>query len=267
MKEVPTRIPMTEQARGLTAPKTATAQGSGENKRLLATGKKQWEKWHAETTPEERERIKQDLAKESARIRAIPAEIIAENIRSWQKAQQEEEKKKQAYISGKARFDPYVGEILKPGETPLHKTAIYHLTGKDAPRRFIPPVGSGTPGEETNVWHMDAGEVGQNGQENPDQERLIKRLLKAGWIEAAPTAQDWAQFALSKHPGSASPEDIIREWLKLQQELQANTPTDRPDQPKKDWLVELRETLEAMIRALINEQIEEDERKEKAGRQ
>lgn len=271
MNEAPTRIHDLEMSKNNAIGSQAAKheRQTAADKRLFAAGKKQWEKWQAETTPQERERIKEDLAKESARIRAIPPETIAENIRAFQRAQQEEEERKQAYIAGTARFDPYAGEILLPGERPLHKTAIYHLTGKDGPRRFRPPVGSDKPGEETNVWHMvpDSGYRGNESQENQKQEeRLIKRLLKAGWIEAELTAQDWAHVAHSTEPGIILPADIIREWLELQRKMQTETQVDRAEQPKKDWTEELCEMYEATIRALINEQIEEDERKAEAAK-
>jgi hypothetical protein len=180
---------------------------------------RQWEKYYAQTTPQERERSQKQLAEESARIRAIPTETIIANMRARHRASQIEEARKQAFIhAGDPRYDPMTGELLKPDEFPLVPTSEYLLEGKTRPRRFVPP---GSP-------HLKAYKPLQIHEEDTQpetekNERHIQRLIKAGFTEVAPVGSDWQYFAFCERLRNMSPAEISKEWQEIQREM-----TDSP---------------------------------------
>ena len=219
---------------------------------------RQWEKNQAERTPEEREQIKKHVAEESARIRAIPLETIEANMRSWHRASQIEEARKQAYIhAGDPLYDPMTGELLKPDEHPLSPTSEYLITGKTRPRRFVPP---GSP----HLKEYQPLEIQEDMQpEGEYNERLIQRLIKAGFTEVAPVGDDWQYFAFCERLRHMSPAEISREWQEIQRAMREGTPLKKEYPPENDWLLLLCKMLKDMMKALINDQIEEDERQRK----
>jgi hypothetical protein len=286
MREGETRIPLTQiqtravsnsEARqkrqaveypkdspGTVLPAPAIAREQSENAKRAEIRKQfqeeataQWEKYYAETTPEERERSQKKLAEESARIRAIPDEVIQANIRSWFRASQREEARKQAYIhAGDPRYDPMTGELLKPDEFPLSPTSEYLLQGKTRPRRFVPP---GSPHVKAyKPLQLHAVDTQPETEKN---ERRIQRLLKAGFTEVAPVGDDWQYFAFCERLRNMSPAEISEEWQEIQREMKQGTPSVMEYDPGKDWLLQLCKMLKDMMQALINEGIEEAGRK------
>src|SRR5206468_2554073 len=61
----------------------------------------------------------------------------------------------------------------------------------------------------------EAGEM----PESPDNERLMQRLAKAGFVEVAPTVNDKQFFAYVERFRHMSPADIVREWQENQREI------------------------------------------------
>jgi hypothetical protein len=92
-------------------------------------------------------------------------------------------------------------------------------------------------------------------------ERLIRRLLKAGFTEVAPVGDDWQYFAFCERLRHMSPYEVMREWQEIQREMREGTPKEFD--PKKDWFLQLCKMLKDMMKALIYEDIEEQERKKK----
>jgi hypothetical protein len=170
-----------------------------------------------------------------------------------------QEARKQAYIhAGDPLYDPMTGDLLKPGELPLHSTAEYLITGKTRPRRFVPPGSQYLKQYKPLEIHEE--EIQPESESN---ERLVQRLLKAGWTEVAPVGDDWQYFAFCERLRHMSPAEISREWQEIQREMREGRPGKKEYDPENDWLVQLCKMLRDMMKALINEQIEEDGRKKK----
>jgi hypothetical protein len=136
-------------------------------------------------------------------------------IRQRFNAMQAERRKREAYIhSGDSRYDPLIGELLKPDELPLDAEASYLLTGKTRPRRFLPPDSPHL--KDAKPLETDGAE---EVPENSDNQRLIQRLQKAGFVEVAPTANDRQFFTFCERFRHMSPTEIIREWQETQREM------------------------------------------------
>ena len=99
--------------------------------------------------------------------------------------------------------------------------------------------------------------------ESEYNERLIQRLIKAGWTEVAPVGSDWRYFAFCERLRHMTPAEISREWQEIQREMRERTPPQKDYDPAKDWLLLLCQMLKDAMKTLINDQIEEDERKKK----
>jgi hypothetical protein len=174
---------------------------------------------------------------------------LQEKLQAWQ-----EEKAKRVH-AGDPRYDPMTGDLLKPDELPLSPTSEYLITGKTRPRRFVPP---GSP-HLKEYKPLQTNEE-DNQPETEKNERHIRRLLKAGWTEVAPVGDDWQYFAFCERLRNMSPAEIAQEWQEIQREMKQGT---QDYDPAKDWLLLLCKMLKDAMMALINEQIEEGERKKK----
>ena len=148
------------------------------------------------------------------------------------------------------------GERLLPGERPLHPDAEYLITGKTRPRLFAPPGNPhGTTYKPLEIHEEDSQ------PESESHERLIHRLLKAGWTEVAPVGYDWEYFAFCERLRNMSPYEVMQEWQEIQRGMREGTPKEFD--PENDWLNIFCKALKDMMKALINEDIEEQERKKK----
>ena len=165
------------------------------------------------------------------------------------------EKAKQEH-AGDPDYDPMTGDRLKPDELPLHSDAEYLITGKTRPRRFVPP---GSPHvKQYKALEEHEGDAQPEGESN---ERLIQRLLKAGWTEVAPVGDDWQYFAFCERLRHMSPAQISQEWQEIQREMREGTPKEFD--PEKDGFLQLCNMLKDTMKALIEEGIEENGRKKK----
>lgn len=158
--------------------------------------------------------------------------------------------------AGDPLYDPMTGELLKPDEHPLSATAEYLITGKTRPRRFVPP---GSPHlKQYKALEIPEKDLQPEGEYN---ERLVRRLLKAGFTEVAPVGDDWQYFAFCERLRKMSPYEVMQEWQEIQREMREGTP--KVFDPEKDWFMQLCKTIKDMMKALIEEGIEENGRKKK----
>ena len=103
------------------------------------------------------------------------------------------------------RFDPMTGDLLEPDEHPLDPTAEYYFDGQTRPRRFV-------PGDSP---HLDKYQQVQTDEEDalPESEyheRLVNRLLKAGFVEIEPTLADKASYEQTQWYRSLSPSEKMQ---------------------------------------------------------
>jgi hypothetical protein len=130
------------------------------------------------------------------------------------KAWQAEKVREQASIhAGDPRYDPMTGDPLLPDEHPLSPTSEYLLTGKNRPRRFVPP---GSP--HLKEYKPLQTHEGDQQPESERTERHIQRLLKAGFVEVVPVGSDWRFFAFCERLRNMSPAEIAKDWQEYQQE-------------------------------------------------
>jgi hypothetical protein len=106
--------------------------------------------------------------------------------------------------AGDPRYDPMTGDLLLPDEHPLDASAEYIFDGKTRPRRFAPP---GSP--FINNGYKRVQTAGEQVPESEANERLVKRLLKAGFIEVEPTLMDKASFEKVQWFRSLSPSEKL----------------------------------------------------------
>jgi hypothetical protein len=88
-------------------------------------------------------------------------------------------------------------------------------------------------------------------------------ILRPGWTEVAPVGDDWQYFAFCERLRHMSPTEISQEWQEIQRELREGTQGKKEHDPRNDWLALFGQMLREMMKALINEDIEEQERKRK----
>src|SRR5690242_15624349 len=81
------------------------------------------------------------------------------------------------------------GDLLLADEHPLDASAEYIFDGKTRPRRFVPP-----DSPYVNNGYKPMQTDGEDSPESESNERLVKRLRKAGFIEVEPTLMDKASF-------------------------------------------------------------------------
>ena len=158
--------------------------------------------------------------------------------------------------AGDPLYDPMTGELLKPDEHPLSPTAEYLITGKTRPRRFVPP---GSPHvKQYKPLNIPEEDIHPEGEHN---ERLVRRLLKAGFTEVAPVGDDWEYFAFCERLRNMSPYEVMLESQEIQRRMREGRPMEY--YPENYWLPALYKKMSEYIQALIEEGIEENGRKQK----
>jgi hypothetical protein len=169
-----------------------------------------------------------------------------EEMKTWRIAQNAQKGK--APPEGNARIDPLTGDTLQPNEFPLDPTTSYHLNGKARPRRFLPPDSSSLKTEKPL-------ETGGEEQEDPDTQRLIQRLRKAGFVEVAPTPADQQRYEFSQWLNNLPPAERTQYLLdSLQQMRGENLPFPYND---KNLGLKVISALFELILALLSPYLEE----------
>ena len=161
----------------------------------------EWEKINAFLTDEEVEKRWQKTKEEWDKFRSLPQEEqwakMSENLQAMQKSMQREQREKAAWMHERdPRYDPMTGDLLLPDELPL-SPCEYTFYGKTRARSFVHQEARSFLSTDSPLLnhrqpvHTDGKE---EEPESPYHERLIQRLLKAGFVEVEPTLRDKAHF-------------------------------------------------------------------------
>jgi len=160
-----------------------------------------------------------------------------------------------ALHAGDPLYDPMTGDLLLPDEHPLDAQAEYTFDGKTRSRRFVPP-----DSQYVNNGYKPVQTDGEDTPENEHYERLVKRLLKAGFIEVEPTLMDKASFEKVQWYRSLSPAQklaYLKAWheqMSVDNQSNKARPAAKPFWEVTYGIIEeiLRSTAEEMAR-LMNE--------------
>jgi len=169
---------------------------------------KQYEKHHARLaamTPEEREAWEKQREKDRTRQPLTPDELTQLLYKMHANVQAMRRKRAAWLHERDPRYDPMTGDLLEPDEHPLDPTAEYYFEGKTRPRRFV-------PGDSPHLEKYKKVQIDEEDAlpESEYHERLVERLLKAGFVEVEPTLADKASFEQTQWYRSLSA------WEKMQ---------------------------------------------------
>ena len=149
---------------------------------------------------------------------------------------------------GDPRFDPMTGDLLLPDEHPLDPTAEYTFDGKTRPRRFVPQ-----DSPYVNNGYNRVQTDGEDTPENDHYERLVKRLLKAGFIEVEPTLMDKASFEKVQWYRSLSPSEKLAYLQAWHEEMSVDNQPDKTSSFAKGFWELLGELIEEILRSTAEE--------------
>ena len=225
---------------------------------------KQYEKHHARLaamTPEEREAW--EKKKEESTPRHLTDEELTQVILKMHANVQAMQREKAAWLHERdPRYDPMTGDLLEPDEHPLDPTATYSFAGATRPRRFVP--GDSPHLDKYKEVQIDEADVQPEGEYN---ERLVNRLLKAGFVEVEPTLADKASFEQTQWYRSLSPSEKMQFLRESMQEMTRSGSFDKETAGGKaaKTIGELIELMIDFLVALIKpEMIEEEDRDKSA---
>jgi hypothetical protein len=157
-------------------------------------------------TPEEREA--QSL-KNKFKLKPRTDEELRQLLRKMHENVIRTERKRAAWLHERdPRYDPLTGELLEPGENPLDPACEYTFDGKTRVRSFVhPDARSFLSPDSPLLNHREPIQIDENEQvpESEHHERLVQRLLKAGFVEVEPTLADKASFEQTQWYRSLSP--------------------------------------------------------------
>ena len=172
-------------------------------------------------TPEERKE-REEWEKEHA-IQPLTDEERSQLILKMHANVQAMQRKKAAWLHERdPRYDPMTGDLLEPDEHPLDPTAAYYFAGATRPRRFVP--GDSPHLDKYKEVQIDEADVQPEGEYN---ERLVNRLLKAGFVEVEPTLADKASFEQTQWYRSLSPSEKMQFLRESMQEMTRSRSFDK----------------------------------------
>jgi hypothetical protein len=187
---------------------------------------KQYEKHQtrlAAMTPEEREEWDKRQEKIRTPLKPLTPEEFSQLLAKMHANVKAMQRKKAAWMHERdPRYDPMTGDLLQPDELPLDAAASYLFEGKTRPRRFLPP-------ESPHL--KDAKPLQTDGEgeapESEYHERLLQRLLKAGFVEVEPTLADKASFEQTQWYRSLSPAEKMQYLRESMREMTGERPWDK----------------------------------------
>jgi len=229
---------------------------------------KQYEKHQARLaamTPEEREAWEKQREKDRTRKPLTPDEFqqlfteMNANVQAMRR-------KRAAWLHERdPRYDPMTGDLLEPHEHPLDPTAEYYFDGQTRPRRFVP--GDSPHLEKYKQVQIDEEDIQPEGEYH---ERLVERLLKAGFVEVEPTLADKASFEQTQWYRSLSPSEkmqFLQESMrKMTHGKSSNKETakETPGEKFAKFIKLLIELLIALIDPEMKEKADRDQPAQKA---
>ena len=232
-----------------------------EKEKVREEALKQYEQYHARLaamTPEEREAWERKK-EETGTPRKFTPEELTQLIFKMHANMQALQRKKAAWMHERdPRYDPMTGDLLEPDEHPLDPTAEYYFDGTTRPRRFVP--GDSPHLDKYKEVQIDEEDVQPEGEY---YDRLVNRLLKAGFVEVEPTLADKASFEQTQWYRSLSPSEKMQFLRKSMQEMTRSRSFDKETAGGKVAKT-IGEFIELMIDFLVAfikpEMIEEEDR-------
>jgi hypothetical protein len=144
----------------------------------------------AAMSPEEREAWERRKEKIRTPLKPLSTEELTQLLYKWHENVLASRREKAAWLHERdPRYDPMTGDLLESDEHPLSPTSEYYFDGKTRPRRFVP--GDSPHLKDRNQLDIDEADIQPEGEKN---QRLVERLLKAGFVEVEPTLADKASF-------------------------------------------------------------------------
>jgi hypothetical protein len=119
-------------------------------------------------------------------------------------------------------YDPLTGDLLESDEFPLSPTSEYYFDGSSRPRRFV-------PGDSPHLDKYKRVAVNEEDvqPESDYHERLVQRLLIAGFVEVEPTLADKASFEQTQWYRNLSPYEKMLLLQDSMQEMKGVRPSDK----------------------------------------
>ena len=233
-----------------------------EKEKVREEALKQYEQYHARLaamTPEEREAWERKKEETGTPRKSITPEEFSQLIFKMHANVQAMQRKKAAWMHERdPRYDPMTGDLLEPDEHPLDPTAEYYFDGTTRPRRFVP--GDSPHLDKYKEVQIDEEDAQPEGEY---YERLVNRLLKAGFVEVEPTLADKASFEQTQWYRSLSPSEKMRFLRESMQEMTRSGSFDK-DTAGGKVAKTIGELIELMIDFLVAfikpEMIEEEDR-------
>ena len=177
--------------------------------KLREEAQKQYEKYQARLaamTPEEREAWERRKEEIRTPVKPLTPDEFKQLLYKMHANVQAMRRKKAAWLHERdPRYDPMTGDLLEPDEHPLDPTAEYYFDGQTRPRRFVP--GDSPHVKEYKQVQIDEEDAQPEGEYH---ERLVARLLKAGFVEVEPTLADKASFEQTQWYRSLSPSEKMQ---------------------------------------------------------
>jgi hypothetical protein len=227
---------------------------------------KQYEKHHARLaamTPEEREAYEKREEKIRTPLKPMTPEEWSELVFTMHRNVQAMQRKKAAWLHERdPRYDPMTGDLLEPDELPLSPTSEYYFDGQTRPRRFVPPDSPHL--DKYKEFQIDEEDVQPEGVSH---ERLVERLLKAGFVEVEPTLADKASFEQTQWYRSLSPSEKLQFVRESMQEMTHSGSFDKETTGEKvgETIAQLIELMIDFLLALMKpDMIEEADRDKRA---
>jgi len=164
-------------------------------------------------TPEEREAWERQKKKDRTRQRLTPEELT-QLLYRMQANIQVMQRKKAAWLHERdPRYDPMTGDLLEPDEHPLDPTSEYTFYGTTRARSFVHPEARRFLSPDSPLLeHREPLQTNgkEEASESESNQRIVERLLKAGFVEVEPTLADKASFEQTQWSSSLSPSEKMQ---------------------------------------------------------
>ena len=223
----------------------------------------------AAMTPEEREAWEKQWEKDRTRKRLTPDELtqllyeMHTNVEAMRR-------KRAAWLHERdPRYDPMTGDLLDSDEHPLDPTAEYTFYGKTRARSFVHPEARSFLSTDSPLLEHRKPLQADGKEEVPESEyheRLVARLLKAGFVEVEPTLADKASFEQTQWYRSLSPSEKLHFLQESMREMTRERPWNKETTGDKfaKFIELLIDFLIALIKPEMIEKTNSDQAAQKA---
>jgi hypothetical protein len=233
---------------------------------------KRYEEYHARLaamTPEEREAWEKQWEKDRTRKRLTPDELT-QLLYEMHTNVQAMRRKRAAWLHERdPRYDPMTGDLLDSDEHPLDPTAEYTFYGKTRARSFVhPEARSFLSPDSPLLEHREPLQADGKEEvtESEYHERLVARLLKAGFVEVEPTLADKASFEQAQWYRSLSPSEkmqFLRDSMREMTHGKSSNKETAKETPGEKFAKFIKLLIELLI-ALIDPEMKRDQPAQKA---